>query len=299
MKQDKAIPPPGLFRVAKGSRPAPINIGAIRAALQEDAPDGDLASTLTIPQTARARAVLKAKQDFTAAGTEVFAAVFRQVDSGLKVSLKVRDGVVVRKGEIMARVIGSARSILMAERVALNYLIRLSAIATLTASYVEAVRRSGCLILDTRKTTPGLRALEKYAVLVGGGANHRNDLSQMALIKENHIAVAGGVMDAIAMAKRGLGPDGYFAIEVTNIQELKEALDGGAPHILLDNMSPAMMKQAVKTAAGRVWLEASGNMTLARAAQAAKAGVDFVSVGALTHSAPGVDVSLMVEVLKK
>ncbi|MDH5637864.1 MAG: carboxylating nicotinate-nucleotide diphosphorylase [Nitrospinota bacterium] len=290
--------PPGIFEPGKIPTRAPVDREAIRRALAEDAPGGDITARLTVPENAMAKANLVAKQELTAAGLAIFKAVFTEVDSAIRVSLKTQDGARAKKGEVMAQVTGPARAVLTAERVALNFLIRACSVATITASYAEAVRGTGAVILDTRKTTPGLRDLEKYSVLCGGGANHRRDLSSMVLIKENHIAIAGGVAQAMAMAKKG-SPKRYVEIEVENLHQLEEALAAGADMALLDNMSPAMMEKAVRQNKGRALLEASGNMTLKRAARAAKTGVDFISVGALTHSAPAVDLSLLVQVARR
>ena len=287
---------PKVFRARTVGEKAPLDRDAIGRALAEDAPSGDITTSLTVPEGATARAVLMAKQDLVAAGLDVFAEVFKMVDPSIRVRTKVKDGVAVRKAEVMARIFGPAGAILRAERVALNYLIRMCSVATLAASYVAAVKGTKATILDTRKTTPGLRDLEKYSVRAGGAMSHRRDLSAMVLIKENHIAVAGGVEQALAMARKGVGKKGFIEIEVTSLSQLQEAIGAGADMVLLDNMTPAMMKKAVLVNQGRVWLEASGNMTLQRAAQAAGAGVDFISVGALTHSAPAVDLSLLVEI---
>jgi len=277
---------------------APVDRDSIRRALAEDTPKGDITTRLTVPQNATARANLVAKQALTVAGMDVFKAVFAQVAPSIRVGLKIRDGARANKGEVMAQVTGPANAVLTAERVALNFLIHACSVATLTASFVEAVRGTGAVILDTRKTTPGLRDLEKYAVLCGGGANHRRDLSAMVLIKENHIAMAGGVAKAVAMARKG-APRRFVEIEVENLDQLEEALAAGADMALLDNMSPAMMEKAVRQNKGRALLEASGNMKIKRVARVARTGVDFISVGALTHSAPAVDLSLLVEVARR
>ncbi|MDH5510638.1 MAG: carboxylating nicotinate-nucleotide diphosphorylase [Nitrospinota bacterium] len=290
--------PSGIFVPGKLPARAPVDRAAIVRALAEDAPEGDITVRLTVPENVTARANLVAKQDLTASGMETFKAVFAEVNSAIRVSLKIRDGARAKKGEVMAHVTGPAGAVLTAERVALNFLTRACSVATLTASYVAAVRGTRAVILDTRKTTPGLRDLEKYAVLCGGGANHRRDLSSMVLVKENHVTLAGGVAQAVRMAKKG-SPKRYVEIEVTSLAELEEALDAGADMALLDNMSPAMMEKAVRQNGGRAMLEASGNMTLKRAARTAKTGVDFISVGALTHSAPAVDMSLLVELVRR
>jgi len=286
--------PPGIFEPGKIPARAPVDREAIRRALAEDAPKGDITTRLTVPEGSTARANLVAKQDLTVAGMKVFRAVFMEVNRNIRVSLDIRDGARARKDQVMARVAGPAGHLLTAERVALNFLIRACSVATFTARYVDAAQGTGAVILDTRKTTPGLRDLEKYAVICGGGANHRRDLSAMVLIKENHIAMAGGVAEAVRMARKG--PPGRFVeIEVESLAGLEQALEAGADMALLDNMSPAMMEKAVRLNQGRALLEASGNMTVSKAARAARTGVDFISVGALTHSPPAVDLSLLVE----
>jgi len=283
------------FAGLRENEKAPVDMTAIRKAITEDSPQGDLTSKYTVPPKAIATATLYAKGDLVVAGLDYFKAVCEQVDPALDVSVIAAEGANANKGDILARVSGKARAILLAERVALNYAIRACSVATLTAKYVRAVEGTRARILDTRKTTPGLRDLEKYAVRVGGGLSHRRNLSAMVLIKENHIAIAGGIGDAVFMAQEGEEDEGYVEVEVKNLKELSEAIEAYADIALLDNMSPKMIKEAVKLAKGQIWLEASGNMTLQKAKQAAQTGVDFISVGALTHSAPAVDISLLVE----
>jgi nicotinate-nucleotide pyrophosphorylase (carboxylating) len=268
----------------------------LRAALDEDAPRGDVTAEGAVPEKTRCRATLVAKQNMIVAGLPLFAAAFRQVDRRVKVKLSVEEGATVAKGSLMADVTGPARSVLTGERVALNFLQRLSGVATLTSRFVEAVAGSGCVILDTRKTTPLLRDLEKYAVRAGGGSNHRRDLSAMALIKENHIAAAGGIAAAVAGVRKRVGAAGFVEVEVTTFDEVRQALVAGADRLLLDNMSPAAVKKAVKIIGGRAESEASGNMTLSTVGRYASAGVGYISVGALTHSAPAADVSLLIVV---
>lgn len=270
---------------------------AVERALEEDAAYEDLTSRLTVEEGTHARASAIAKSPLVAAGLEAFAAAFRRVDPAVVVDLLVADGARAQPGDVLARVEGSARALLAAERVALNFLQRLSGVATLTRRYVEAVP-SGCRtrILDTRKTTPGLRALERYAVRCGGGFNHRHDLAGGILIKDNHVAACGGsVAAAVRRARAGAGPTQEVEVEVSTLEQLDEALAAGARAVLLDNMTPAQVAEAARRAAGRATLEVSGGVRIEQVAEFARAGVDFISVGALTHSAPAVDISLELE----
>ena len=270
---------------------------AVERALEEDAAYEDLTSRLTVEEGTHARASAIAKSTLVAAGLEAFAAAFRRVDPAVVVDLLVADGARAQPGDVLARVEGSARALLAAERVALNFLQRLSGVATLTRRYVEAVP-SGCRtrILDTRKTTPGLRALERYAVRCGGGFNHRHDLAGGILIKDNHVAACGGsVAAAVRRARAGAGPTQEVEVEVSTLEQLDEALAAGARAVLLDNMTPAQVAEAARRAAGRATLEVSGGVRIEQVAEFARAGVDFISVGALTHSAPAVDISLELE----
>ncbi|MBN1773536.1 MAG: carboxylating nicotinate-nucleotide diphosphorylase [Deltaproteobacteria bacterium] len=272
---------------------------AVDLALEEDAALGDLTSRLTVDATTRARASALAKSGLVVAGLEPFAAAFRRVDPTVAVEPLVVDGDRAKPGDVLARVEGPARSLLAAERVALNFLQRLSGVATLTRQYVDAVP-AGCptRILDTRKTTPGLRAFERHAVRCGGGVNHRSDLAGGILIKDNHIAACGGsVAEAVRRALAGAGPTQQVEVEVATLEQLAEALGAGARAVLLDNMTPALVAEAVKRTAGRAALEVSGGVRLEQVAEFARTGVDFISVGALTHSAAAADVSLELELL--
>ncbi len=269
----------------------------IDAALDEDIGPGDVTTLSTVPISRRAAAVMLAKAPGTIAGLPVAAAVFARVDPRIDFTLVVDDGAVVMgQRDVVARLAGSARSILTAERVALNIVQRLSGVATLTARCVAAVEGTDTRILDTRKTTPGLRTLEKYAVRMGGGSNHRTGLYDGVLIKDNHIRAAGGITAAVASARVALQPLLRVEVEVSTMHELDEALDAGADMILLDNMTLEMLREA--TARVRNWtgvrpsLEASGGMTLEKLRAVAETGVDFISLGALTHSAPALDISL-------
>jgi nicotinate-nucleotide pyrophosphorylase (carboxylating) len=287
--------------VASGRRkPAPeFAPGAFRAliakALMEDAPDGDITTTATVAPDSVCFARLIAKENLTLAGIGLFEETLRILDPGVKVKKSFADGQAVPKGSTVATLKGNARAILTAERVALNFLQRLSGVATLTRQFADAVEGTGCAILDTRKTTPLLRDLEKYAVRMGGGQNHRRDLSAMILIKENHIAAGGGVVRAVEMVKKGLPGDTFIEVEVRDMDELEQALQSGVDRVLLDNMTPAQVKAGVKLAGGRAQTEASGNMTLKNVRAYAKAGVNYISVGKLTHSAPAADFSLLIE----
>jgi nicotinate-nucleotide pyrophosphorylase (carboxylating) len=262
--------------------------------LQEDLGHGDLTSELTLPPGVEGEAVILAKEPGILAGLEIAKRVFRLVDPQVQFAPKVEEGASVVAGQEVVQLKGSLRGILAAERLALNLLQRLSGIATLTRTYVEALRGTSAQLLDTRKTTPGLRALEKYAVRVGGGKNHRFGLFDGILIKENHIRGAGGIWAAIQRAKAGAPNHLKVEVEVRNLQELEEALAAGADLILLDNFPLEQIRVAVQRVGGKVPLEASGNMNLERARQAAEAGVDYISVGALTHSAKALDLSLLV-----
>jgi nicotinate-nucleotide pyrophosphorylase (carboxylating) len=249
---------------------------------------------LLVPADASGRAVLTQKAPGAIAGLRVAEAVFHRVDPTLRWHAHVEQGVWRERGGRVAEVAGASRSILTAERVALNFLQRLSGVATLTARYVREVAGTRARILDTRKTTPGLRVLEKQAVLAGGGHNHRAGLFDAILVKENHAAMAGGVGEA---TRRALASDLPVEVECATLDELREALDAGASRILLDNMSNETLREAVAVTAGRAQLEASGGVRLETVRGIAQTGVDFISVGALTHSAPALDVSLILEPL--
>lgn len=262
-------------------------------ALAEDRGRGDATSAATIATGSRARGVILAKGDIVVAGLDVAIEVFTQVDPSVVVEIRWADGAHVQAGETVATVTGEARSLLEAERTALNFLQRLSGIATLTAKFVEAAG-GGITVLDTRKTTPGFRALEKYAVRVGGGTNHRLRLDDGILIKDNHKRLAGGVRAAVEQAMRtsqGLPVE----VEVETLDELDEVLATGVPRILLDNFTTYDIREAVTRVAGRAEIEISGGVTLARIPELATTGAQYVSVGALTHSAPAADLSFELE----
>ena len=266
---------------------------AVKAALLEDlGRAGDITTLATIPASARARAVLAARQEGVIAGSEIAIAAFRMMDATVRFDTHLPDGSHVTKGDVVLAVEGPARAILSAERVALNYMGRLSGIATLTASYVKAVAHTKARIVCTRKTTPGLRAFEKYAVRCGGGFNHRFGLDDAILIKDNHIAVAGGVIAALRAVKANIGHLVKIEIEVDTLDQLNDVLKEGADVVLLDNMPPAMLHEAVTRIAGKMLTEASGGVNLETVAAIAESGVDMISVGALTHSAKVLDLGL-------
>lgn len=274
---------------------APDALALIDAALDEDVGPGDFTTLWTVPAERRAVARIVAKASGVIAGAEVAAAVFRRVDPALEIVVDAPDGTAVEPGDVTMTVRGSARSILTGERTALNFMQRLSGVATVTRRYARAVDGSGARVIDTRKTTPGMRRLEKAAVVAGGGANHRVGLHDMVMIKDNHIAAAGGITAAVEAVRarndRGLRVE----VETTGLGEVREALAAGVDRIMFDNMSPQLIRQAVALVAGadpRPETEASGGITLDTIADFARAGVDFISVGALTHSAPALDLSL-------
>lgn len=264
----------------------------IQAALMEDIGRGDLTGELLIPPTQEARLVMVAREALTVCGLELAGLTFLHVDSSLQCGVAVEEGQRVGKGQPLLEVTGSARSILAAERTALNFLCRLSAVATQTACFVDAVAGTGAKILDTRKTLPGYRLLDKYAVRVGGGHNHRMRLDDGVLIKDNHIALCGGVAEAIAKAKAGTPTLTRIEVECDNLEQVREALAAGAEMILLDNMPPDTLREAVRITAGQAYLEASGGVTLENVRGIAETGVHYISVGAITHSAPNVDIGL-------
>lgn len=266
----------------------------VRAALVEDlGPMGDATVRAVIPDHLTYEAQLNARANGVASGLRVAAMAFRLVDPSLRIEALAHDGQAIAAGQTLMRISGSAGSILMAERVALNFAGRLAGIASLTAQFVAETRGTRARITCTRKTTPGLRALEKEAVRHGGGSNHRYGLSDAMMIKDNHIAAAGGIRPVLTAAAAARSHMMRLEIEVDRLEQLVEVLEvGGADVVLLDNMSTEAMAEAVRIAAGRVILEASGNMSLGRIAEVAATGVDFISVGALTHSAKVLDLGL-------
>lgn len=269
----------------------------VAVALAEDLGPGDVTSEVCIPADRKAQGTVLAKQAGVLSGLAVAAECFRQVDPQITLTPRKQDGESFAAGEVLAEVVGPARSLLAAERVALNFLQQLSGTATLTAEFVRLTAGTKARIVDTRKTTPGLRLLEKAAVRHGGGYNHRYALYDGVLIKDNHIAVAGGVTAAVQAARAKAPHTLRIEVEVTSLDELAEAIDAGAEIALLDNMPPEQMSEAVALASGRLLLEASGGVRLETVAAIAATGVDLISVGALTHSAPAVDLSLEIVAL--
>lgn len=271
----------------------------IDLALEEDRGTGDWTTRWTVPARTRGDGTIVAKADGVIAGTALAAAVFLRLEPSSEIDVLAADGEHVRPGEPVMHVRGPARAILTGERVALNFLQRLSGVATLTRRFVDAVDGSGARILDTRKTTPGWRALEKAAVCAGGGVNHRAGLWDMVLIKDNHKAIAGGLTEAVARVREQNSRGLPVTVEVHSLEELDAALAAGVDRLLLDNFSTADLERMVtraRQAQTPPEIEASGNMTLERVREVAATGVDFISVGALTHSAPSVDISLSVRV---
>ena len=272
----------------------------VAAALAEDLGEGDVTSRWTVPEAAAGTAVVLAREPGVIAGTAPFRETFRQVDPGLEVAGVVDDGEQVEAGAAVARLEGRLRPLLAAERTALNFLGRLSGVATLTARYVAVLEGLDCRVTDTRKTTPGWRRLEKAATAAGGAVNHRMGLWDMVLIKENHVRAAGGVGAAVSAARTGAEGAGLAVeVEVRDLSELEEAIGAAPDRILLDNMAPDTLREAVRRAGEepppRPLLEASGGVTLETVRAVAETGVDLVSVGALTHSAPNLDLSLLLE----
>lgn len=264
----------------------------VASALAEDlGTGGDVTSNATIEASAKFMAEMNARQPIVVAGLDIAQAFFRALDPNIRAETAVEDGDAVDAGSMLLRLEGNARAMLAAERPALNTLQHLSGIATLTRRYVEAISGTGAILLDTRKTTPGLRALEKYATRMGGAQNHRMRLDDAVLIKDNHVAVCGGVAEAVRRAKAA-GTILPVQVEVDRIDQIEPALAAGADRLLLDNMSPKLLREAVALVAGRVPLEASGGITLETIRSIAETGVDFISVGRITQSAPSVDIGL-------
>jgi len=276
------MPPPATFDL----------MDFIRRTLGEDlGQGGDVTSKATIAEDARFTAEMNARQEIVVAGIEIAAGFFRTIDGNVRIEQLVEDGARVHVGTVLMRLEGNARAMLAAERSALNTLQHLSGIATMTRTYVDAIAGTGATLLDTRKTIPGLRSLEKYAARMGGAQNHRMRLDDGVLIKDNHVAVCGGVTEAVRRAKSantGL----QVQVEVDRIDQIEPALAAGADRLLLDNMDPAELREAVRLVGGRVPLEASGGVTLETIRFIAETGVDYISVGRITQSAPAVDIGL-------
>ncbi len=267
----------------------------IELALNEDVADGDITTDNLIPASDRRKAKMVAKAEGVIAGLEVAETVFRKLDPHLKWEVKVADGGKVKKGDLIVEFEGTYRALLTGERTALNFLQRMSGIATMSNRYAEAVSDFKTVILDTRKTLPGFRLLDKYSVKTGGASNHRIGLYDMVMIKDNHIEVAGGITQAVNEIKPKIADGIKIEIETTTLAQVQEAIDAGADIIMLDNMDNTSMKQAVELVAGRAKTEASGNMTLERLREVAATGVDYISIGALTHSVQALDISQRLE----
>ena len=264
----------------------------IRMALQEDITSEDVSTNAVMRSAVKGTVDLIAKEDGIIAGLDVYARVFQILDEKTEISFNFKDGDAVKKGDLLGTVTGDIRVLLSGERVALNYLQRMSGIATYTKQVSKLLEGSKVTLLDTRKTTPNCRVFEKYAVRIGGGCNHRYNLSDGVLLKDNHIGAAGRVAKAVAMAKEYAPFVRKIEIEVETMEQVKEAVEAGADIIMLDNMTPEMMKEAVELIAGRAQTECSGNITKENIAKILETGVDFVSSGALTHSAPILDISM-------
>lgn len=267
----------------------------LREALREDLGTGDVTTERLVPAGLRRRAEVRAKESFVAAGMDVAVRTFTLLSEEVRVVTRVAEGQTVGEGDVLLELEGPVTALLTGERVALNILQHLSGVATLTRKFVDAVEGTGVKILDTRKTLPGLRMLEKYAVRVGGGVNHRSSLSEGILVKENHLAACGGIAKAVRALKEKSPHTLRIEVEASTLEEVDEALAAGVDAILLDNMTIETIRDAVKRVRGAVQLEVSGGVTLENVRRIAETGVDAISVGRLTHSAPGVDVSMLLE----
>lgn len=275
--------------------PVTLKINAdryIRMALEEDISSGDISTSCVMPNYQKGQAELICKQDGIVAGLFVFKRVFELLDDTVTFDMRVNEGDSVKNGELMAVVAGDIRAMLSGERTALNYLQRMSGIATYTNSIVKLLEGSHTILLDTRKTTPNMRIFEKYAVKVGGGSNHRFNLSDGVMLKDNHIGAAGSITKAVQMAKASVSFVHKIEVETENLDMVREAADAGADIIMLDNMSPDEMREAIKIIDGRALTECSGNVTKENIKNIIDIGVDYISSGALTHSAPILDISL-------
>lgn len=266
----------------------------IERALKEDVGSGDITTELLVSLSSNTTAVMKAKSRGVIAGLDVAGAVFKKLDSTIVWKPLVKDGDRVEAGDVIAGIEGRYKTILTGERTALNFLQRMSGIATETSRYVDAVAHTGVKILDSRKTVPGLRLFDKYSVHTGGGMNHRLGLFDMVLIKDNHIALAGGIKNAVTKIKSGASGSIKIEVEVSSIEQAEEALNAGVDVIMLDNMDNDSMKKTVDLIGGRALTEASGNMSLERVKEVAETGVNFISVGALTHSVKAMDIALYI-----
>lgn len=264
----------------------------IEQALLEDIGTGDITTESIIPSNLKAKGIIKTSEEGVVAGLDIVFLVFKKLDSEICFQSKIKDGNKILPGEILGEITGPARTILKGERVALNFLQRMSGIATITSKFCQQVKDFPVRIFDTRKTTPGLRILEKYAVRMGGGHNHRFGLYDAVLIKDNHIAVAGGIKSAVNSVRKQISYTAKIEVEVENLSQLQEALKVQVDTIMLDNMDLETMKEAVKMVKGEALIEASGGITLEKVREIAQTGVDLISVGALTHSVKSLDISM-------
>ncbi|MBI4527967.1 MAG: carboxylating nicotinate-nucleotide diphosphorylase [Deltaproteobacteria bacterium] len=271
----------------------------LRLALDEDIGAGDLTTLSTVSADSQGKGSFRAKRDGVVAGLVLLEKIFFIIDPAVEVRSFSRDGDRVERGTVVATAAGPVRALLIGERTALNFLQRLSGTATLTRRYVEAIKDLPCKLIDTRKTTPGLRTLEKYAVRMGGGMNHRIGLYDAGLVKDNHITAAGSLRQALERIRRGAPFMARIEVECSDMNQVQEALDAGADVIMLDNMGVKEMREAVRLINKRAWVEASGGITLENLREVAETGVDFISVGALTHSAPAVDFNMKIEISPK
>ncbi|MBC8499849.1 MAG: carboxylating nicotinate-nucleotide diphosphorylase [Candidatus Atribacteria bacterium] len=267
----------------------------IEQALLEDIGTGDITTESIIPYDLKARSIIKTKEEGIIAGLGIANLVFKKLDSKIVFQEKIKDGTKVAQDKVLAEITGSARTILTGERVALNFIQRMSGIATITSKFCQEVKGFPVRIVDTRKTTPGLRILEKYAVRMGGGYNHRFGLYDVILIKDNHIVVAGNIKSAVNSVRKQISHTIKIEVEVENLSQLQEALEMKVDIVMLDNMSLDIMKEAVKMAKGKVLIEASGGITLDNVREVAQTGVDLISVGALTHSVKSLDISMEIK----
>lgn len=266
----------------------------IKQALKEDIGKGDITTRLTVPVNVKAEARIIAKEKGILAGSPIVIMIFNTLDPKIRINFKIREGARFNKGAVVAEIYGNTRALLTGERIALNFLCRLSGIGTLTRKFVDRVSHTKAKILDTRKTIPNLRALEKYAVRIGGGINHRFGLYDMILIKDNHIEAAGGITNAIKLVQTGGKTELLIEIETKNLTEVKETIRLKVPVIMLDNMNLNQIRKAVKLGKGKVKFEVSGGVNLKNVKKIAETGIDYISVGALTHSAPIIDMSMKI-----
>ena len=276
-----------------------LNLALIKSvidyALKEDIGSGDITTNSLIPIDLQTKATMVAKSAGVIAGLDVAEYIFRTLNQDIHWKPFVKDGDKIAKGDLIVEISGSYRALLTGERLALNFLQRMSGIATMTATYIDVLSDYNTKILDTRKTVPGLRLLDKYAVTMGGGKNHRIGLYDMVLIKDNHIKIAGGIANAVAQIKKNIPEGIQIEVETTTIKEVNEALTAGVDIIMLDNMTSELMTESVKIINGRAKVEASGNMTIDRLKEVAATGVDYISIGALTHSVTAFDISMNIK----